>query len=128
MRCERRPICSGSKRHRKPLPLCRWIAATACQRTSAGCLTLTHGLTSADSAILTSANAEGVDIKNEGLMPVSEKDSALVMLVVAEAVRRQPVNASTEDLVRTAAQTEDRATTALRLFRDDAAKLSKLVK
>jgi hypothetical protein len=91
-------------------------------------LTLTHGLTSADSAILTSANAEGVDIKNEGLMPVSEKDSALVMLVVAEAVRRQPVNASTEDLVRTAAQTEDRATTALRLFRDDAAKLSKLVK
>jgi hypothetical protein len=61
-------------------------------------------------------------------MPVSEKDSALVMLVVAEALRRAPVSTSTEDLVRTAAQTEDRATTALRLFRDDAAKLSKLVK
>jgi hypothetical protein len=51
-------------------------------------------------------------------MPVSEKDSALVMLVVAEALRRAPVSTSTEDLVRTAAQTEEKATTAIRLFRD----------
>ena len=61
-------------------------------------------------------------------MPVSDADSKLIQLVIAEVVRRQPADASTADLVRTAAQTEEKASTALRLFREDAAKLSKLVK
>lgn len=51
----------------------------------------------------------------------SELDLALVRLVVAEALHRQPITANTDDLVRTAAQTHERASTALRLLRDDAA-------
>lgn len=58
-------------------------------------------------------------------MPVSDNDKALVALVVAEVLRRQPPAASTDELVQVAAQTEDKATTALRLLRDPAVKLSK---
>lgn len=48
-------------------------------------------------------------------------DTLYVALVVAEVLRRQPMDSSTEALVRVAVQTEDKATVLLKAVKEEAA-------
>lgn len=51
-------------------------------------------------------------------MPVINNDNAIVLAVVAEVIRRQPVDASTDEIVTVALATEAKAATAVRLARE----------
>lgn len=51
-------------------------------------------------------------------MPAVNNDNAIVLAVVAEVIRRQPVDASTDEIVAVAVATEAKAADVLRLLRE----------